>query len=141
MRHGELLPDDVATRAVVRRLEAPDARRGAILDGFPRTVAQAQALDDWLASRGGSVAAAIYLDVPRVTMVERVVDRGKFSQRADDRADVADRRADIFEDELPRLIDYYERRGLVEQVNGAQSIEQVQQDISAALERRSPTGH
>src|SRR6187399_2362689 len=65
MERGELLPDDVVTETVLRRLEQSDAARGAILDGFPRTLDQAVRLDRWLAQRGGVIRGAVYLDVPR----------------------------------------------------------------------------
>lgn len=135
MQHGELLPDEVATEVVLARLEQPDAARGAILDGFPRTVRQAEALDAWLQNHHGGTRAAVYLEVPRPTMVDRVVDRGLESKRDDDRADVADRRAEIFAVELPPLLDYYARPGLVQRVDGSQPIADVQQAIIAALQR------
>lgn len=135
MQQGDLLPDEVATETVLTRLEQADAAPGAILDGFPRTIRQAQALDAWLEQRGGGIRAVVYLDLPRSKMVDRVVDRGKDSLRADDRADVADRRADVFAAELPPLLDYYERRGLVTRIDGAQPIDDVQQQILAVLQR------
>src|SRR5216684_1683182 len=76
---GELLPDDLVTRVVLGRLEQPDAAQGAILDGFPRTVAQARALDDWLEQRGGGIRAAFYLDVPADDLVARIVSRREIS--------------------------------------------------------------
>ena len=133
MQHGELLPDEVATGIVLQRLEQPDAARGAILDGFPRTVPQAEALDAWLDQRGGAIRAVPFLEVPRPTMVDRVVDRGKESGRSDDRADVADRRADIFASELPGLLEYYARKGLLARINGSRPVEQVQQQIIETL--------
>src|SRR3981081_471488 len=81
MERGDLLPDDVVTEAVLRRLEEPDAAHGAILDGFPRTLPQAQLLDDWLRQHGGAVRGAVYLDVPRDDLVSRLVRRGEVSQR------------------------------------------------------------
>jgi adenylate kinase len=135
------MPDDVATALVTTRLEQGDARRGAILDGFPRTVAQAEAFDAWLCRRGGALQAVLYLETPRDTMIERVVDRGEASQRTDDRAEVADRRAAIFARELPPLLEYYERQGLVHRIDGSQPIDQVQREIVAvvpSLEWTSP---
>ena len=96
MERGELLPDDVVTETVVRRLEQPDATRGAILDGFPRTLDQAVRLDRWLAQRGGVIRGAVYLDVPRAELIARLLARGKIGQRNDDRPGVADRRVDVF---------------------------------------------
>src|SRR5438552_4561501 len=84
MQRGELLPDKVATDAVLSRLEEPDAAGGAILDGFPRTLAQARRLDDWLRRRGGAIRAAVNLEVPRDDLVSRLIGRGRGSQRDDD---------------------------------------------------------
>jgi adenylate kinase len=135
MLQGELVPDEVATQIVLDRLEQPDAARGAILDGFPRDVQQAQALDAWLERHGGAVRAVLYLELPRGAMIDRVVERGKDSQRGDDRADVADRRAEIFAAELPPLLEHYARRGLVTRIDAAQPIDAVQRQILEALER------
>jgi adenylate kinase len=75
MRAGALVPDATTVRIFLERLAAPDAREGAILDGFPRTAAQAQALDAALASAGSRVDAAVLIDVPEAELVERMTDR------------------------------------------------------------------
>jgi adenylate kinase len=135
MLHGELLSDEVASQVVLERRAQQDALRGAILDGFPRNIQQAQSLDRWLQQQGGAVRAVLYLDLPRASMVERVVGRGQDGNRGDDRADVADRRADIFADELPPLLEYYGRQGLVTHIDGGQAVDDVQRQIHAALDR------
>jgi adenylate kinase len=138
MQRGDLLPDEVASEAVLRRLEEPDATRGAILDGFPRTLAQAQRLDEWLQQRGGAVRAAVYLDVPRDDLVSRLVSRGQVSQRDDDRADVADRRVDVFLQELPPVLEHYAARGLLQRIDGTQPVERVHEQIIRALQAAVP---
>src|SRR3954462_8854022 len=75
MDRGDLVPDALVIDMIAERLEHQDARRGALLDGFPRTVAQAQALDTRLADGGDRVGAALYLDVPRAALVERLAGR------------------------------------------------------------------
>ena len=75
MDQGELVPDDLVVQMVIERLTRPDAARGVLLDGFPRTLAQARALDVELAERGGGVTAALYLDVPTDVLVERLSGR------------------------------------------------------------------
>ncbi|HEV7663795.1 MAG TPA: nucleoside monophosphate kinase [Chloroflexota bacterium] len=135
MQRGDLLPDDVVSEAVLRRLEEPDAARGAILDGFPRTLAQAQRLDDWLSRRGGSVRAAVYLDVPRDELVARLVSRRQVSHRDDDRAGVAERRVDVFLENLPPVLEHYAARGLLRRIDGTQSVDRVHEDIIQALQR------
>jgi adenylate kinase len=134
MERGDLLPDDVVTEAVLRRLEEPDAAHGAILDGFPRTLPQALLLDDWLRQHGGAVRGAVYLDVPRDDLVSRLVRRGEVSQREDDRADVAERRVDVFLQELPPVLEHYASRGLLRRIDGTQPVDRVFQQITQALQ-------
>jgi len=133
MSSGELLPDDLVTRVVLARLEQPDAAQGAILDGFPRTVAQARALDAWLAPRGGAIRAAFYLDVPADELIARIVSRREISHRGDDNAAVAERRVSIFNHEMPPILDHYAARGELYRIDGAQSVEQIHEQIKEAL--------
>ncbi len=133
MSSGELLPDDLVTRVVMARLEQPDAAQGAILDGFPRTVAQARALDTWLEQRGGAIRAAFYLDVPPDELVARIVGRREISHRGDDNAAVAERRVAIFNREMPPILEHYETRGQLYRIDGAQPVDQIHQQIKEAL--------
>lgn len=133
MERGDLLPDGVVSDVVFGRLAEPDAAEGAVLDGFPRTLSQAQALDRWLQQRGGDIRTAIYLEVPRDEMIERVVSRGEVSQRGDDHADVARRRVEVFLQELPPLLEHYAARGLLHRIDGTQSIDQVHRQILEVL--------
>jgi|SRR6266849_2296486 len=133
MSSGELLPDDLVTRVVLARLEQPDAAQGAILDGFPRTVAQARALDDWLEQRGGAVRAAVYLDVPPDELVGRIVARREISHRGDDNAAVAQRRVEIFNREMPPILEHYATRGQLYRIDGAQPVDQIHAQIIEAL--------
>jgi adenylate kinase len=133
MTSGELLPDDLVTRVVLARLEQPDAAHGAILDGFPRTVAQARALDDWLERRGGAIGGAFYLDVPPAELVARIVGRGESSHRGDDTAAVAERRVEIFNREMPPILEHYTGRGQLYRIDGAQSVDQIHQQIIRVL--------
>jgi adenylate kinase len=133
MDHGDLLPDDLVSDVVFARLAEPDAQAGAVLDGFPRTLSQAEALDAWLRKLGGVLAAAFYLEVPREQMIERVVSRGELSHRGDDHADVATRRVSVFLQELPPVLEHYATQGLLHRIDGIQPVEQVHQQIMAAL--------
>jgi adenylate kinase len=134
MSSGELLPDDLVTRVVLARLEQPDAAQGAILDGFPRTVAQARALDTWLKQHGGAIRAAFYLDVPADELVARIVSRREISHRGDDNAAVAKRRVEIFNREMPPILDHYATRGQLYRIDGAQPVDQIHQQIIQVLE-------
>jgi adenylate kinase len=139
MERGDLLPDEVVSEVVFARLSEPDAAAGAVLDGFPRTLSQAKALDRWLEQRGGAIGAAFYLEVPRDEMIERVISRGELSQRGDDHADVARRRVEVFLQELPPVLEHYAARRLLQRVDGTQSVENVHQQIMRALERGRPS--
>ena len=136
MERGDLLPDDVVSEIVFDRLAEPDAQGGAILDGFPRTLSQAAALDGWLQQRGGGIGTAIYLEVPRDEMIERVISRGEVSHRGDDHADVARRRVEVFLEELPPVLEHYATRGLLQRIDGTQSVDQVRQRIAKLLAGR-----
>jgi adenylate kinase len=133
MQHGDLLPDAVVTETVLSRLEEPDALHGVILDGFPRTLEQAHRLDRWL-EQGGSIRAALYLEVPREELVSRLVTRGQASQRDDDRPGVADRRVDVFLEELPPVLEHYAARGLLQRIDGTQPVERVHRQIMDVLQ-------
>jgi len=133
MTRGDLLPDEVVTEIMLNRLAQPDARRGAILDGFPRTLAQARALDDWLTKAGGQVRGAVYLEVPDDELVKRLAERSVLSGRADDQAHSAPRRLDVFLREMPPVLQYYADRGLLRRVDGNQSIEDVHNQVVRVL--------
>jgi adenylate kinase len=135
MDRGDLLPDELVTRVVFERLNEPDARHGAILDGYPRTLEQARQLDEWLAQHDGIVKAAIYLEVPASILVDRVVGRQDVSGRGDDNPDTANRRVDVFLKELPPVLEHYASRDVLHHVNGAQPVEQVQQHIVQVLQQ------
>ena len=160
---GELVPDDLTVAMVLNRLAQPDAARGSILDGFPRTVAQEQALEEGLQKAGKQVDMAIYLDVPREELLKRLsgryicranqhvynintnppktpgvcdIDGSPLYQRSDDTGEAVQRRLDIFFSETIQLLDYFRERGKLVSVNGNQSIEQVQQDLLEAIRGR-----
>jgi adenylate kinase len=130
MAQGDLLPDDMVTRLVLARLEQPDAKRGAVLDGFPRTLGQALELDTWLGRRGGDIRAAVYLDVSPDVLVQRIAVR---HERHDDRPDVAVRRVQVFLHELPPVLEHYAALNRLHRVDGSQSVERVHQQIIRAL--------
>ncbi len=157
---GQLVPDEITIAMLLERLSAPDAARGALLDGFPRTLNQARALDEALARRGAGIDIAVYLEVSQEELVRRlsgrwncrqcgavyhevfspprrsgVCDRcgGELYQREDDRPDVVRRRLEVNLQQLQELLDYYERQGKLVRVNGEQSVEGVRDALLAAL--------
>jgi adenylate kinase len=139
MDRGELVPDEVMIEIVRHRLQQADTERGFILDGFPRTVPQAQALDRMLADLGKRIEKVIYLKVGREVLIDRLVNRGQLSDRPDDDPMVAVRRIDVFLTDTAPLIDYYGAQHKLEKVDGQLSIEQVRDDILERL--TSLNGH
>jgi adenylate kinase len=137
MDRGDLLPDELVTRVVFERLGQHDALRGAILDGYPRTLEQARQLDEWLGQHDGTIKAAVYLEVPASILVNRVVARQDLSGRGDDNPDTANRRVDVFLTELPPVLEHYAQQNVLHHVNGAQPVEQVQQHILQVLQQVS----
>lgn len=160
MSRGELVPDDVTIAMIKDRLARPDCQPGALLDGFPRTPAQAQALDSMLAGFGGKVNAVPYISVPEDVLVQRLTGRWtcraqghvyheKFNppaspgvcdadgselyQREDDKAETVTRRIRVYLEQTEPLIDYYRQHGTLIEVNGELPIEQVTAELLAAL--------
>jgi adenylate kinase len=114
MQFGRLVPDHLIVGMVQRRLEAADCRRGCLLDGFPRTLPQAEILDDLLERRAMCVDGVIELSVPRDELVRRMLARG----RADDDPAVFQKRIESFEIQTAPLLDYYRRQGKLESIDG-----------------------
>ena len=106
MDRGDLVPDEVTNEMVHRRLEEPDARAGFVLDGFPRTVAQADVLKSYLAEQGAELGAVLEFQVPEEVVLERLLARG----RDDDTAEVIHNRFEVYRSETAPLLDYYADR-------------------------------
>jgi adenylate kinase len=160
---GELVPDDVTVAMVLGRLAEPDCAQGVLLDGFPRTVAQAQALDKGLQGVGKQIDLAIYLKVPREELLSRLsgrficranqhvyninthppkvagvcdIDGSELYQRSDDVGEAVQKRLDIFFNETIKLLDYYGSQHKLDEVDGNQGIDQVQQALLDLLRAR-----
>jgi len=140
MARGELVPDDVVVAIVADRIEEPDARDGFILDGFPRTVAQAEALDRMLAQKGLALDAAIALKVDEGILLKRIekriaemAARGE-PLRPDDNPEILKKRLEAFRAQTAPLVDYYARQGVLKTVDGMAPIEKVTAAIAAMLD-------
>ena len=160
MSAGQLVPDEITIGMLRERLEAPDAAAGAILDGFPRTAAQAAALDDVLAERGIAVDAALLIEVPAEDLVRRLagrwiceaaghvyheltnppkapgrcdIDGSRLVQRADDAAETVRARLESQLGALAGVVDHYEQAGRLRRVDGRQPIKAVSDDLMTAL--------
>jgi len=162
MGRGELVPDDVTVRMIIERLSHPDCRRGAILDGFPRTLAQAAALDSALADRGQQIFRALLIRVSDETVIERLSGRwicqdcqamyhalfnpprepgrcdqcgGRLYQRLDDQPDTVRNRLLVYYKQTGPLVGYYFARGILSEVEGEQGIEALHADLVAAVRK------
>jgi len=160
MSHGELVPDDITIGMIRERLSRPDCKPGALLDGFPRTPAQAHALAAMLAEFHGQVNAVPYINVAEDVLIERLTGRwtcsaqghifhGKYNppkepgrcdidgselyQREDDKAETVKNRIRVYLGQTQPLIDYYQQRGLLIEVDGTKPIDQVTADLLAGL--------
>jgi adenylate kinase len=160
MERGELVPDPIVLGMVMERLAQPDAQRAFVLDGFPRNVVQARALDAALAAAGKQLDLATNIRVPRDVLVDRlsgrwicqncqaiyheannppsrpgVCDRcaGELRQRADDRAESVQRRLQVYSDETVPLVDYYRSQSKLREVDGDQPLSQVTAQLRDVL--------
>jgi adenylate kinase len=162
INRGELVPDDVTIAMIKDRLSRPDCAQGALLDGFPRTAAQAEALDAMLKDLEGQVVAVPYIKVAEEILIDRLtgrwtcptcsrvyhekfnppqkagvcdLDQAELYQRDDDKAETVKNRIRVYLEQTQPLIDYYQQAGVLLEINGGQSIDQVSVDLLAALPR------
>ncbi|HJS19570.1 MAG TPA: adenylate kinase [Anaerolineales bacterium] len=162
MTKGELVPDDVTIAMIRERITRPDCKSGAILDGFPRTPAQADALENMLHEFNGHVDTVPFITAEEDTLVERLssrltcranghifnekfnppkeagrcdLDGSELYQRDDDRAETVKRRIDVYLAQTSPLISYYRDHGKLVEINGMQPIEQVTNDLLRAWKK------
>ena len=160
MAKGELVPDDLTIRMVLERMNEDDASDGYVLDGFPRTVEQAEALDDALLSQGQEIDKAPLIEVGKEELIRRLSGRwictdcqtpyhqvfnpsklagkcdlcsGDLYQREDDRAEVVEARLDTYDIQTTPLIGYYQSQGKLVRINGEQEVDLVTSDLGNAI--------
>lgn len=161
MESGQLVPDDLILGLMEERIRKEDCQEGFLLDGFPRTPAQADALAAMLKKLGQALDAVINIEVPLTKLMERLTGRrvckgcgatyhqvfnpsakgdacekcgGELYQRADDTEATVKARLDVYQSQTAPLIDYYTKSGLIKDINGDQDIDKVLEDIARALE-------
>ncbi len=161
MERGLLVPDDLVDRIVEERISREDCSRGFVLDGYPRNLHQAEALDSMLADRGWSLSAVLDVEVDDEEVVRRITSRrvcescgavynlltnpparpgvcdrcgGRLIQRDDDREEVVRERLRVYREQTAPLIDYYGERGILRVVDGVGSVEEVAQRVARILE-------
>lgn len=162
MNQGKLVPDEVVIGIVKERLKQKDCENGFILDGFPRTIAQAEALDRIMAEFGKRIDAVININVPEEEVVRRIVNRrickkcgaiyhliydppkksgicdkcgGELYQRDDDKEAIVRERFGIYKKNTEPLIDYYKKKGILYDVDGTKDIEKVKAEILSILKK------
>ncbi len=168
MEKGELVPDDVTIRMILERIAAPDCAKGCLLDGFPRTLEQAQALDQMLAKDGTAIDRALYIKVSVEELLRRLSGRwicrncqapyhevnfppkvpgrcdhcgGELYQRPDDWVETAKSRLDVYFGQTMPLIDYYRAEDKLVEIDGEQGVDGVSRDLIAALGLGSGNGN
>ena len=135
---GDLVPDAVVMDILRKPVETASNNGGYVLDGFPRTVAQAESAYLVAKDLGARVQVALYLEVPRDQLIERMVRRGHTDGRNDDAESVMRHRIDVFEQLTAPLLDYYAGREILVRVDGARPVEEVSAAAIAQLERVRP---
>ena len=133
MDAGEYVPDELTNLMVRNRIDEPDAERGFLLDGYPRTLAQVEELDGMIKHTGHVLDAVVVLTVDKEELVQRLLQRAETEGRADDTEDVVRRRQEVYHDQTAPLIDVYRDRGLMIEVDGMGDVDEVSQRIFDAL--------
>lgn len=133
---GQLVSDELTSSIVRDRLSKEDAAEGFLLDGFPRNIPQVTLLDDFLEGRGESLDAVIALVVPREESLARLSKRAQEQGRADDTEEAIEKRLAIYESETAPILAIYGTRGIVDEIDGVGSLDEVTERIFAALEAR-----
>lgn len=166
MDAGELVPDEVTVEMVRERLARPDCAAGALLDGFPRNLVQAEAFDRLLADMGTEIAAVLYIHVARDMLLRRLagrwtcraaghvyheefhppqvpgvcdIDGSPLYQREDDSVETQRRRIEVYFEQTEPLLELYRQRGLLVEIDGEQSIDEVYTDLLAAIRTAEPS--
>lgn len=134
LERGEYVPDDVTVRMVRAKLEDISPSTRVLFDGFPRTVAQAEALDRLFEEMGRNVAGVLLLDAPREQLLARLNGRAIAEHRADDTPEIIASRLEVYEEQTRPVIQYYEDRGLVKRVSAIGSVPEITARLREAAE-------
>lgn len=133
---GQLIPDDLMIRILDDVLEKETAdKKGVVFDGFPRTIPQAEALKELLLKRGSDLHAVIGLEVPEEELVERMLNRGKQTGRADDNLETIKNRLQVYHNQTHPLREYYAREGKYLPINGSGSVDEIYDNIANGIEK------
>ena len=139
--NGDFVPDEVTNRMVADRIAQPDASSGFLLDGYPRTAGQVEALDAMLKDSGHALSVVVELTVPDEELVARLLKRAEIEGRADDTEDVITHRLDLYHQETAAVIESYQDRGIVTRVDGTGQVDDVTERLlQAVYSVRAATG-
>jgi adenylate kinase len=134
MDRGELVSDDIVVAVAKDRLSQDDARDGFVLDGFPRTVAQAESLDALLAGLGVQLERCVALVVDEDAVVERLIKRAEIEGRSDDNEETIRNRMRVYREQTEPLLAYYRERGVLVEVDGMGTMDEVEKAVAEALD-------
>ena len=132
---GQLIPDELMIDILASVFDSFKDSKGVIFDGFPRTIAQAEALKKMLAERGQDVSVMVDLDVPEEELMVRLIKRGKDSGRADDNEETIKKRLHVYHSQTAPLIDWYKNEGKYQHIHGLGTMDAIFADIVAAVEK------
>ena len=133
MDRGDLVPDEVTIAMVKDRLQQDDCANGAILDGFPRSPAQADALNELLVEFGGAINVVPFIYVEEEILISRLLKRAEIEGRADDNEETIRNRMNVYRDSTAPLLDYYNDKGLVVKVDGDRPVDEVYNDLVSII--------
>ena len=133
MDAGLLVPDETILGLIAEVLESREAADGVIMDGFPRTVAQAAAVDSLLAARGSEIDRVLTFEVPEDELVERLLGRSNQEARSDDTPEAIKKRLAVYRDQTQPLLAYYRGRGIVSELDGVGSVETIADRVTEVI--------
>lgn len=138
LKEGELVPDSMIIEIIANCIAEPECEKGFILDGFPRTVPQAEALDEMLADMGRGIDHVVVLEVNEDALIDRIKTRAKETggARSDDNEKTLKHRLDVYRSQTAPVLPYYEGKGLLRRIDGMASIDEVTAAIEAVLARK-----
>lgn len=132
--NGQLIPDSLMVDILASTFDSLCPCKGVIFDGFPRTIPQAESLSKLLADRHTAVSAMIDLEVPDEMLVERLINRGKTSGRADDNEETIQKRLSVYKNQTAPLIEWYKKAGTFHSVKGTGAVDDIFSDISKIID-------
>lgn len=135
INQGQLIPDSLMIRILEEIIEnEPKAQKGVILDGFPRTIAQAEALDRFMAKHGREIEHVIGLEVPEDELIDRMIKRGQQTGRADDNPETIKNRLKVYHESTTPLREFYKKAGKYRKINGSGSVNDIFEEIAKAID-------